>query len=1000
MNSTVADLDENSSNLSRSDYVFAYSMLLHYGCVVRFNKDIQRASQSLSAGEQLAVTVFLNYFLSRNVLVTRPSLCSAIREAIHSLDAGPLAKFYAEDENGNRGETFNNNTTPKTVKLEQNNREIFKLRGQVHTVGFEMAYLEGLVRERDTQIDNSKKREADLQREIDELKKMVLYRATDGDDLAPAHAIELARKERLELRTLRKSNALLEDKVANLLIESNHAGCDKAKMIGKLKANAKDLKIYKERTAELSTLIEEMNAEVAVKNQQISELIETNMELEAFITENRSLLNKNIESMNTSSFSGASSTATTASPNTSATNLLRSANLGSCVIDIQLKEKELENVALKKQLNSLNDSTLSIGADMARFLEEHTAIKDQLAEADSLCGGEQVDNVLQRPDVFREFFQAVTHVLREKTQLEGTIQAQCTVLVTFREERDQLKEDLLREKEKSAAMEKELSELRETVKSYAEAERRELDTFKYEVKHLNDLMTVQKLEKESFKSAIEKGEEDLYAKVKRIGKLNLVIERLRFEKKRAENEHKEAEANLNQLLELKVEEGRVRQQDWERKFAEQENVLAIREKHVALLEEKMQQMGERGEESERRWLEREEEGKREVLRWQETVQKLEADVAVLRRENATMETKMRIVSNNFRPSLSLDVDKMRGALDSESDGAGKQQQRRRSSLCTQLTSTPRLSMKQKVRMDVELLKRRRISILSPDDRMTSSESDNVASADLPCICKPAASTSSGGSGNKAKGRVTRRDSLIYNSPCRKRRSSYARQGSGGHFDRSAINRMQKQKRQKVFNKARQSLKEPELPGSGAGQLESLMWDGQYDLGDLAGGEEFAAVNDDAMLENFHAILETERCDGEDLFGNEDGGEEKVIKEEEEEDKEKTGERQAIVEESGQGQHLAVTTPMTRSFDRSGGGGGSAMQSRSYSINSGVYWGNERIPTPAVVHISPRGNQGAVALHRGKWNLNLIPMSAQNLLQLIAILLIGIFVCVFYQNVLV
>lgn len=636
--------EDYSLTIARHDYVYVYSMFLHYGCVICFNKDIQRASQSLSATEQMAVTVFLNYFLSRNVIVTRSAMTNGILEAIQSMESGPLAKFYAEDENGNHGgDTF----TPKTIKLERNSREICRLKGRLDTERYEVSFLEEINREKDDQIERMKRREADLLREIEELKRTLIF-GTD-DDLK---VDELEKKAQLELKTLKKDNALLEDKVANLLIELNHVATDKSKMMTKLKAMGKELRSYKDRTSELAQLVEEFSVDNAVKDKKINELIDTNMELESFINENRSLLNKNIESMNTSTASSSSNISTTS---------MRSANLGSCVIDIQLKEKELENEELKEKIHSMNEMSMGIRMEIERFLEGHPTMREEFKDLPREPVIEQLPDLLQ----------LLSTLIKEKAQLEDTLNGQISVMLKFREERDRLASELRDQTEKSLSMEMELKDLRETVKSYAENEKRNLDTVKYEVKHLQEINSVLKLEKESFKSGIEKGEEDLYAKMRKIGKLNVIIEKLRFEKKKMDNEYKEMEGNLTRICDMKMEEAKGRQIELETRLREHENLLDLRQRRIKLLEEQRTQFEERleeqrrineelrgqREEMERHWMLQEDIYRREA---KEMLEKFEGQIIDLKKENMNLETKIRIISSNIRPSSPVDVmDKLR-----------------------------------------------------------------------------------------------------------------------------------------------------------------------------------------------------------------------------------------------------------------------------------------------------------------------------------------------------
>lgn len=316
---------------------------------------------------------------------------------------------------------------------------------------------------------------------------------------------------------------------------------------------------------------------------------------------------------------------------------------------------------------------------------------------------------------------------------------------------------------------------------------------------------------------------------------------------------------------------------------------------------------------------------------------------------------------------------------------------RRSSLKAQLTSTPRLSMKQKVKLDMELMKRRRISLLSPPDeyRITSSEEDNGEGrpADK-CVCRPTTSTSKG-----KPQRVTRRDSLIYSSPRRKKKPA-SLQRAQTTLDRTTISKLQKLKRQKTFNQARDELQSID------GNHDSLMWDDEYDMLDLdlaEGTEEFVVNNDEAIQGNFETIIEAERCDGEDLFEEIKATPRAIAIIVNTMEKGEGGQQQQPKRRSPTPPPTVTTTAAMRSFDQSG----TSIQNKSYSINSGIC-NESKLPMASVVHFSPRDDRAHSprSFLNGfqRADLNLVPLSQQNLLQLIVIVLVGIFFCIFYQNI--
>lgn len=322
---------------------------------------------------------------------------------------------------------------------------------------------------------------------------------------------------------------------------------------------------------------------------------------------------------------------------------------------------------------------------------------------------------------------------------------------------------------------------------------------------------------------------------------------------------------------------------------------------------------------------------------------------------------------------------------------------RRSSLLKQWTSTPRLSMTQKVKRDLELLKRRRISLLNPDD-VTSSESDNNAygtpgTGEGDCDCK---------SRRASRAKVARRDSLIFNSPvARKKKTTHP---SRAIYDRSAINRLQKQKRQTIFNKARDMLatreSEPGTNGRGSTHLESLQWDGQFDLISLGADVGDFDANNEQLQKKFQEIILKERCDADDLFTGE-VNKLVLIQDDDEGDEDLSGNGHGHrVEVSIERQAEEPIESPLRSFEKSGA---STVPSKSYSMNSGVYWGNERIPTASIVHFSPRSERVTITPDKsggvGGMGINLrSPLSQENLLQLIVVVLFGILLCVVYQSV--
>lgn len=625
------------------DYVFVYTLLLHYGCVVCCNSDLQTACQQLDNCQQLAITVLLEHLVNGQLSVTRENLSNGIVKAQQK-----LANTKDVTAIQNAGDPTADLNPQNNVHMAESHCKQRSSKSGIHVEPFENIYLIDIMKAKEAEIEALKQVQLSQVSEINDLKMRALYTVSEAEE----NSDELCRKELLELRTLRKNHTLLEDKVEKLLIDLDHVICDKASIMSRLKSMGKDLKMYKERTAELAQLVDDYNADVLEKNKQISELVDTNMELEAFISENRSLLNRNLESSQSSQSSFA---------NASYSNVMAT-NLGSCIIDIQLKEKELENMKLIEELKALKESQVAIRESLRVFLEETSEIV-------SLLKLSQPQDILSDARQVADLFRSMSGIVLEKSKLNAVVQAQKTALIRCKDDRDKLTDVLTAQTRRVEHMQSELDELRTTIKCYADSEKQSLESVKYEVRQQQELIAVLKLEKESFRHSIKKAEEDALSRMRKILKLNLSVEKLKFEKQKLETKLKETELNGAKLFTMKLDDAQKELQDVKQQLNERDQLVDALQKKNQVLDSRLRDSEQNSQnqvkinegllvkeketwQRERSQMEQRHQMEKDAI--EAAIKSKEHELDQVKTANREMEAKLDVVCNNLRPSATAE----------------------------------------------------------------------------------------------------------------------------------------------------------------------------------------------------------------------------------------------------------------------------------------------------------------------------------------------------------
>lgn len=247
----------DDDGLCSAEFVFVYSLLLHFGCVQCRDVHIQNACKSLGEYEQAAVANFFKQFGgAKYESVTRGNLKKMIGDAMRT--DGPASEGMALSTPKKR--LNGSPDTPKNRRLEQNMRELNKIRIQLETERYEKGFLEIQIKEGQEQIDRLQAQQRTHINELHELRNQLLYE--NDENRTPNVKDQDARAS--EMTVLKRNIGQLEDKVANLLVETHCLETDKGTLGKKLKHSEEQIQTLFERCEEMALLVDQLRSEVNV----------------------------------------------------------------------------------------------------------------------------------------------------------------------------------------------------------------------------------------------------------------------------------------------------------------------------------------------------------------------------------------------------------------------------------------------------------------------------------------------------------------------------------------------------------------------------------------------------------------------------------------------------------------------------------------------------------------------------------------------------------------
>uniref|UniRef100_A0A8W7P6A5 Uncharacterized protein n=1 Tax=Anopheles coluzzii TaxID=1518534 RepID=A0A8W7P6A5_ANOCL len=375
-----------------SDYVYVFSLMLYFSCVAHSIPYFQNIGLAFEEPFQHSIKAFLNSFVPENerkIVINRSFLDKAFLNAKRSVNV-------LRDQSS-CGNIMNIHSQSKGDKLAQSkpcggNQETVE-RNPSPTKANGRTALEWKVKNLSNQLDATRVENSNQEKQIEQLLRNVQELQRDRKR-AQAKIAALQQKEQpckcatstaehahrinrvteqLQKQLESKSNCieLLQDEIAKSKDSAS-------KELERCKAVKKQCASLKEDNQLLHMTVEALQEELALKDGINQNLTEAVADLRRFIRENR--IHGAAGGMDSfeSSCEFSEKSFRLATPDESVCS--DSQNLAATVVDIKLKEKELENEELQKKVQELEDTLKELYKAQADKQVQEVIVNEKLAE--------------------------------------------------------------------------------------------------------------------------------------------------------------------------------------------------------------------------------------------------------------------------------------------------------------------------------------------------------------------------------------------------------------------------------------------------------------------------------------------------------------------------------------------------------------------------------------------------------------------------------------------
>jgi chromosome segregation ATPase len=246
-------------------------------------------------------------------------------------------------------------------------KELKHLKVQLENERYERNLLEVEVKQNQEKIDSLVKKCSNLSRELQSMKNHETVESNDENNNPNAERVAHLKAK------MEKEITARDDKICDLKLEISDLSECKQSLLGKINVVEKERKELLKKLCDFDESVCALNDEVSLRDQRIQYLEQSNEELVQILSEYRQ---KSVKDISSDCLDFSCSTYHTGMSSS------EGENLGS-VIDLQLKDKELEVATLKEQLekvHSENEELKSKLSSLDREMKENEELRKAKGE--------------------------------------------------------------------------------------------------------------------------------------------------------------------------------------------------------------------------------------------------------------------------------------------------------------------------------------------------------------------------------------------------------------------------------------------------------------------------------------------------------------------------------------------------------------------------------------------------------------------------------------------
>ncbi|CAO1399270.1 unnamed protein product [Diamesa serratosioi] len=497
-------LYDDTGRISPLDFMYIISFLLYYSCVRQAHPYSQKCCSKLDQKHQLAIAKFFG--LLKTHFDNKDKINKTlIRQAIHQ--SAPLSPGVVPFlQIGSPIRTPKANKSPPTPTRQlfmEKTRELKTIKAQLDTERYERGCLEVQVKLNEEKILNMTQDRKKLNREIQELRSEHLSKDTENSS-----PNKLVRDEQLKYR-LGKEISERDEKILDLKCEVERLQELIQLSTNRMTFTEKEMLVLKERIKDLDASVDDLREQLEAKDEKIIYLQESNAELQTYINETRTSisreLNSSCEGLDFSNTIGFNSTSS-------------GENLGKCIIDLQLKEREVEIQNLKEVMDKITTEKNELEAAKIQLDEEMKSLQTTIEH-------HTVTNENSSKDIKALALLLETTKVENKTYHAGLVHAKEQIDI-FQKDLSNIQTTLEQSKEQAAILVEEKSviskELEDTKTVFKKKEqifenvvaqiKSNIDTLRQELKLKDDELEKTHNEKETIEKEHELELEKLHEK--------------------------------------------------------------------------------------------------------------------------------------------------------------------------------------------------------------------------------------------------------------------------------------------------------------------------------------------------------------------------------------------------------------------------------------------------------------------------------------------------------